>query len=228
MKRFLFVLALAAVSVTACKKDKSGADAKAAFTSDKSNYYLKENVTFSNTSTNGKTYAWDFGDGESSTDQSPKHSYTTPGVFKVQLTVNGTSTSSKSVKIFNGSASYQLSNLTSYNFPLVSFSVDASGNLIDLVDNGVIYSGALSDTVYTSDSKIYIGGTLSNDSLFIAVTPHVITPATNNVLVLADTTQIFVNSIKQKQTFSQFLHLKATAAKKKLGQQMDAIKHTVQ
>lgn len=229
MKKLLFILSLAVISITACKKDKNGADnPKAIFTTSSSGYYLKEDITFSNTSTNGKTYAWDFGDGKSSTDQSPTHSYITPGVFKIQLTVNGTSTASKSIKIFAGLASYQVSNMSSYNFPLVSFSTDASNKLIHLVDHGIINSGELSDTVYTSDPKIYIGGTLADKRVFIAVTPHVITPATNNILVLADTTIIFVNSIKQRQAFDQFLHSKKTADKKRLGEQIDQIKHTVQ
>lgn len=33
------------------------------------------------------TYSWDFGDGETSTDVSPQHSYTIPGEYTVRLTV---------------------------------------------------------------------------------------------------------------------------------------------
>lgn len=44
-------------------------------------------VTFTNTSTVPGTYAWDFGDGESSTDKSPEHTYTAKGEYNVTLTV---------------------------------------------------------------------------------------------------------------------------------------------
>jgi len=48
------------------------------------------NVTFTNTSTGDYTTSlWDFGDGITSTLQSPTHTYTTEGVYTVTLTVDG-------------------------------------------------------------------------------------------------------------------------------------------
>ncbi|MBK8561865.1 MAG: choice-of-anchor B family protein [Saprospiraceae bacterium] len=45
-------------------------------------------VNFSNTSTNGNTYAWDFGDGITQVDiESPTHEYAAPGSYQVTLTV---------------------------------------------------------------------------------------------------------------------------------------------
>lgn len=43
-------------------------------------------VNFSNTSTNASTYLWDFGDGSTSTDMNPAHTYSTLGSFNVKLT----------------------------------------------------------------------------------------------------------------------------------------------
>jgi PKD repeat protein len=46
------------------------------------------NVSFADTSTGGPTgWSWDFGDGGSSTAQSPSHTYTAPGTYDVKLTV---------------------------------------------------------------------------------------------------------------------------------------------
>lgn len=43
-------------------------------------------VTFTNESTEAFTYAWDFGDGNSSTDENPVHTYSQDGTFTVTLT----------------------------------------------------------------------------------------------------------------------------------------------
>lgn len=44
-------------------------------------------VTFSNTTANITTWAWDFGDGNTGTGASPKHCYTNPGTYSVTLTL---------------------------------------------------------------------------------------------------------------------------------------------
>ncbi len=43
-------------------------------------------VNFTNTSSNADTYEWDFGDGNSSTEENPVHSYTEGGDYEVTLT----------------------------------------------------------------------------------------------------------------------------------------------
>ncbi len=59
-------------------------------------------ATFTNTSVNGVTYSWAFGDGQTSTAQNPSHTYTSDGTYTVTLTTTnpcGTSTSSQVVVI---------------------------------------------------------------------------------------------------------------------------------
>ncbi len=63
-----------------------------------------KSVTFTNTSSGVGTitYAWDFGDGSSSTDASPVHTYATDGLYSVTLTAtneNGNNSSIQSVSI---------------------------------------------------------------------------------------------------------------------------------
>ena len=58
-------------------------------------------VSFTNTSANATSYSWDFGDGNTSTDENPSHAYTAVGEYTVTLAATGSSTASitKTVKI---------------------------------------------------------------------------------------------------------------------------------
>lgn len=49
-------------------------------------------VTFTNTSDGGDNFIWDFGDGNSSTDESPVHTYASQGVYNVVLEASGACT----------------------------------------------------------------------------------------------------------------------------------------
>ncbi len=46
-------------------------------------------VTFSNSSKDATSYVWNFGDGQTSTAKTPKHTYSTPGTYSVKLTASG-------------------------------------------------------------------------------------------------------------------------------------------
>jgi len=52
---------------------------------------IPQPVVFQNSSTNGNTYLWDFGDGTTSGDFAPTHFYTSPGIYTVQLLVTDSS-----------------------------------------------------------------------------------------------------------------------------------------
>ena len=59
-------------------------------------------VNFVNNSTSADSYLWDFGDGNTSTEESPSHVYATDGLFVVRLTAtngNGNSESAQSVVV---------------------------------------------------------------------------------------------------------------------------------
>lgn len=52
-------------------------------------------VTFTNTSTNADDYLWDFGDGNSSTEKNPVHTYANVGAYTVKLTASSPCNSSE-------------------------------------------------------------------------------------------------------------------------------------
>jgi PKD repeat protein len=62
----------------------------AAFTQDKSSGQTPLRVRFTNQSTgNASNFLWNFGDGQQSTDRDPNHTYNSPGLYTVTLSVSG-------------------------------------------------------------------------------------------------------------------------------------------
>ncbi len=66
--------------------------------------YIKNQgqVNFSNTSFDGVTFAWNFGDGDNSTEENPYHEYTSPGTYTVTLTATnpcGSNTKTQTITI---------------------------------------------------------------------------------------------------------------------------------
>jgi gliding motility-associated-like protein len=53
------------------------------------------NAVFNNTSLGGQQFVWDFGDGGTSTDDSPTHLYTVPGTYTIKMIATDTSTCNK-------------------------------------------------------------------------------------------------------------------------------------
>ncbi len=70
------------------------------FTADKQEGNVPFTVSFTDLSTGIRDhYEWSFGDGESSSEQNPVHTYFSPGVYSVSLTVSGTAGSDKKTRI---------------------------------------------------------------------------------------------------------------------------------
>ena len=91
-----------------------------------------QTVNFTNTSNGGSTYLWDFGDGGTSTQANPSHTYATGGVYTVTLTTTndcGSTTATHTVSLttpplasFNASATSGCGPLT------VQFTSTSTGN----------------------------------------------------------------------------------------------------
>ena len=89
-------------------------------------------VTFTNTSQNATSYLWNFGDGMTSTDANPVHTYTTGGTYTVMLTATndcGSVTVSQTVTVNAPPAAAFTASPTSGCGPLtVQFTNQSSGN----------------------------------------------------------------------------------------------------
>lgn len=94
------LFAMALLAVAACNNDDeippvtTGDDPVASFQFAVSDDNFLE-VAFSNFSQNADSYSWDFGDGNSSTEESPTHVYETAGDYTVTLTASGNGTTSE-------------------------------------------------------------------------------------------------------------------------------------
>lgn len=65
--------------------------------------YTSESLTttFNNTSVNALSYLWDFGDGTTSTESNPVHSYSSPGTYTVILTASSACTTANDTLILS-------------------------------------------------------------------------------------------------------------------------------
>ncbi len=132
MKKFQIFFLMAAslfmmVAQTSCNKDDDDDDdntteVKSRFTpvQDSEDPFT---FTFNNESLNADSYAWDFGDGETSTETSPTHTYAAAGVYTVAMTATGSAgshTSSEEVNVTDPSvASESLAGTTSKTWKLL-------------------------------------------------------------------------------------------------------------
>lgn len=85
MKKSLFfasLIALTAILAVSCKKESAVDEPKPRFSYEVSGLV----VTFSNQSQNADSYVWDFGDGATSTEKEPSHTYAKYDSYTVKLT----------------------------------------------------------------------------------------------------------------------------------------------
>ncbi|HMU47470.1 MAG TPA: PKD domain-containing protein [Chitinophagaceae bacterium] len=87
------ILLAAIVMVQACsnKENNTNSSAKAKFVVSGYDVPIPATVTFFNTSSNATSYKWYFGDGTTSTEFNPTHTYTTIGTYFLKLVANGPS-----------------------------------------------------------------------------------------------------------------------------------------
>lgn len=86
--------------------------------------FAPSQFTFTNTSTNGSTYLWDFGDNQTSTSQNPTHVFSTGGTFNVTLKVKNSvgveSLINKTVTVKNTPTKLKINSITLTAYPLVT------------------------------------------------------------------------------------------------------------
>jgi len=80
-KLILGMTSVILISLTACQKEPI-----ASFVMSKSEIVSGETVSFTNTSVDGSSFEWDFGDGSTSSDENPTHTFDKDGVYTIVMT----------------------------------------------------------------------------------------------------------------------------------------------
>lgn len=82
-------------SIATNNKLQAGTPATVDFTAAPLTSCADQNIQFTNLSPSTDSWAWDFGDGQTSSDQNPQHKYSDSGPFSVQLTVTNSGCETK-------------------------------------------------------------------------------------------------------------------------------------
>ena len=138
-------------------------------------------ITFTNASNGGSSFAWDFGDGNTSTDKNPTHTYTKSGKYTVVLKVDNKDDQTYSKEIEVGDA-----------LPVISYTPSPIQAGIEVTFSATIYNPDNSTVEYTwtFDPSNVIGddmddnGTIKKDLVkvrFISPNPTETVKVTANV-----------------------------------------------
>jgi PKD repeat protein len=128
-------------------------------------------VNFTNLSTDGDTYFWDFGDGSTSTNVNPSHIYNVPGIFTVRLVANSqlgcsdTLTRMNYIQVLGSIANFSASTTSGCQPLIVSFT-DSSTNAVHYTWNfGDGYADSVMNPVHVyEDTGSYKVSLVTSDS----------------------------------------------------------------
>lgn len=136
------------------------------------------NVSFSNTSVLATSYAWNFGDGNSSTSASPTHTYAADGMFIVSLSINGgASTSTDTIYVVTTPVMSSIN--ASYNPCGNGFDFSSSATGYDLTYSWSFTNNVGSGTTSTSTSASRVFATTDSAAVTFTATAHGLCSATS-------------------------------------------------
>jgi PKD repeat protein len=130
-------------------------------------------VTFTSLDTNGVSYFWDFGDGETSTDENPNHIFVNAGIYDVTFTVTGLGGCTDVIIINNvieifptPIADFTYQNIGDPNSGTIQFTNETTGGIIYKWDFGNGGSSVEVDPIERYDYFGFFGVLLSVTNAF--------------------------------------------------------------
>lgn len=134
-------------------------------------------VSFTDVSTGGPTgWSWNFGDGNTSTQQNPTHTYSTAGTYSVSLTVSNAT----------GSANASKTNYISVTVPPPDFTITASPSSVTVVAGGTArYTVTLAATNgFSGAVNLSVSGLPSGSTGSFSVNPVNLPASTSSTLTI--------------------------------------------
>lgn len=149
--KYLAIILLAFMAGCDLEKIESpgGGSLKAVFSVPSGAFYQDCNIIFTNSSTGGTSYLWDFGDGSTSTAQSPEHTYTSSGTFPVELTVSSNGSSADTTIQITVFAK------TIFNKSHFPGATNNEGNSVIAVNGGYVIAGEVLTTGTPEKAYLY-------------------------------------------------------------------------
>ena len=158
---------------------------------------IPASVIFNNTTLNGNTYTWDFGDGTVSTSTNPTHIYSTAGTYSVKLKANGCLSAVDSIT----KPAYIVINIP--NNPITSGAARCGIGTVSLTDSGTsqLYwyaSPSVTGTPLTIGNN-YVTPVISSNSTYYVIN------TTTNVPVFGAATNTAIGTGGNYNTAGQYL-----------------------
>jgi len=160
MKSTLFTLVLCAmILLTFACQDDDDTPAMADFDVSGEQLWAKCSVEFINTSSGATSYLWDFGDGNTATEENPTHTYISPGTYSVTLTASDPTIHdvfTQTIEV-NQNITFEY-NSYAYNYYACKSVITASGE-------GYVMGGSTSSQVGGGSKDVYLMKTNADGSM---------------------------------------------------------------
>lgn len=156
MKRVPFIKFLTAILLMvlgSCELREEPLQPVACFTVSADNVYVGDEVHFTNCSTNGVTYNWDFNDGSESVAKDPTHTFENAGTFKVKLIVYNKNLADETEKTITVSEKTAPVNPETWDGISVDYYTILYGTKFDEAENWIV--GTTETYAYLIDNGTY-------------------------------------------------------------------------
>jgi PGF-pre-PGF domain-containing protein len=160
--------------------------------------YSPLSVQFIDGSQNAVRWNWDFGDGATSTEQNPKHIYSSAGIYIVNLVVsntNGIASMARTISVKSSLSAEPYAYITNVDSNTVSVIDTATNTVIATVPVGMKPSGV---AVSPDGSKVYVTNGYSNSVSVIDTATNTVTATVPvgsiplGIAVTPDRTKVYV------------------------------------
>lgn len=123
--------------------------------------YIDNNAMITpNNNSNGENYTWDFGDGNVSFDENPTHTYTSPGIYTISLTVEANGCENTFTETIEVRATTGIEDNDNTTFEILTFE-----NYIQLTSDENITNGII--TLTDMNGKLIHSENVNNNNIII-------------------------------------------------------------